>query len=243
MFALPLQWGVTAPQPPLELELQLESGGQQYKIRQPLGPASYPSEAWTPGRTVRVQPQFPIPGSLPPGTYRESLAVIETGTGRVRGQTPLGTLTVKDRPHHYDVPSDGVAVDESWSEGIRLLRVKVPDDVRAGEAIPMTLTWQAHGPTVRNWKVFVHVLDAQGKVRAQGDGYPADSGAVTPTWREGEVVVDSHIVDLPPDLPQGSYTARVGFYDESTGERLLRTDGSDSFTLPMPLVVGSRQNG
>jgi hypothetical protein len=152
-------------------------------------------------------------------------------------------MLVEDRPHLYDIPAAGTAVDETWREGIRLLRAKVPDDVRAGEAVPITLVWQAHGPTARNWKVFVHILDAQGSVRAQGDGYPADNSAATPTWREGEVVVDSHMADLPRDLPQGSYTVRVGFYDESTGERLPRIDGSDSFTLPMPLVVGSRRDG
>jgi len=243
MSVLSLQWRVTAPQPSLELELLLERRGRQYTIRRPMAPAWYPSEAWKPDRTVRVQPQFPIPGELPPGTYRARLAVLETATNEVRGQAQLGTLTIEDRPHRYDIPADGAAVDETWSEGIRLLRVKVPDDGVPGAAVPVTLIWQAKGPTGRNWKVFVHLLDAQGTVRAQGDSYPADDGAATVTWREGEVVVDTHILDLPPNLAQGSYAVRVGFYDETSGERLPKSGGSESFTLPIPLVVGARQGG
>jgi hypothetical protein len=239
-FTLPLQWGVAAPQPPLEIELQLERLGQIHKIRQPMGPAWYPSETWTPDRNVRVQPRFVIPGALPPGTYRASLSVIEADTGRVRGRARLGAVTLEDRPHSYDIPADGTAVDGTWSEGIRLLRAKLPDTATPGEAIPVTLVWQARGPAGRDWKVFVHVLDAQGTVWAQGDGYPAENSAATSTWRENEVVVDSHTLDLPPDLAPGSYTVRVGFYDENNGERLPQSDGTGSFTLPTPLVVGSR---
>jgi hypothetical protein len=242
-LVLPLQWSVQEPQSPLALELRLERIGWRYAIQQPIGPAWYPSEAWTPGRSVKVQPQFAIPGSLPPATYRASVAVIETDTGSLRGQARLGALTIIDRPHRYDVPSDGAVVDQIWSEGIALLRVKAPESALPGDALPLTLVWQAQGPTQRNWKVFVHLLDAYGTVWAQGDGYPADSGAATPTWREGEVIVDNHVVDLPPDLPAGSYTVRVGFYDENTGERLPQADGSDSFTLPAPLVIGNSQGG
>jgi hypothetical protein len=242
-FTLPLQWQVAAPQPPLDLELILERLGRQERIRVPMGPEWYPSEDWTPDRTVRVQPQFPIPGTLPPGAYRASLAVLEPDTDLVRGQTRLGAMTIEDRSHGYDIPAGGATVDAGWSEGIRLVRVNLPDDLQAGQAVPVTLVWQAHGPTERNWKVFVHLVDAQGTVWAQGDGYPADNDAATPTWREGEVVVDSHVVELPPDLPQGSYTIRVGFYDENSGERLPRSDGSDGYVLPMPLVIESRQSG
>jgi hypothetical protein len=109
----------------------------------------------------------------------------------------------------------------------------------AGVTVPITLTWQAGGPTTRNWKVFVHIFDTAGVKRTQEDGYPMDGQALSSSWQANEVIVDVHNVPLPADLPDGDYTVRLGLYDEETGER-LPCGGGDSIILAQPLKVDSR---
>ena len=237
VLTIPLQWEVTLPQTSLDVRLVLDSDTQRFSVSQPLGPAWYPSAEWRPGRIVRVQPQFPVPGAIPPGVYRANLIVATTGDQQVRGQLEIGRLTIRDRPRRYDLPTEGEAVDAAWQEGIRLVRIVVPREASSGNTISVALVWRSGGPTAESWKAFIHVLDGKGNIRAQSDGYPAGGRALTPTWQKDEIVVDAHELNLPDTLPAGDYSLRIGFYDERSGQRLLRTDGSDSLVLPASLLV------
>jgi hypothetical protein len=72
----------------------------------------------------------------------------------------------------------------------------------------------------RSYKVFVHLMDADGNVVAQHDGVPALWTYRTWEWEPGEIVVDFHPVYLPPEVSTGSYSLFVGLYDEESGMRL-----------------------
>lgn len=239
-LVVPTQWAVMAGQPALDLRLDLAGAQGQTQIIQPLGAAWYPVQTWTPGRTVRAQSRFTLPGDLAPGTYRATLAVVDPTTGQVRGQVRLGIVRVVDRPRAFVLPEVGAPLDVVWQDAIRLARVQMPERAAPGEALQMTLVWQADGPTARNWKVFIHLVDEAGVVRAQGDAYPLRGQALTSTWQKGEIIVDTYTVSLPSELSPGSYVVRVGFYDEPTGQRLLLADGGDSVVLPTPLVITTR---
>jgi hypothetical protein len=41
----------------------------------------------------------------------------------------------------------------------------------------------------------------------------------------GMTIADTHTIQLPPDLPAGSYEVRVGLYDPESGERLSVVGG------------------
>jgi hypothetical protein len=47
------------------------------------------------------------------------------------------------------------------------------------------------------------------------------------------VIEDGHTIDLPADLPAGSYRWVVGLYQPESGRRLNLVDGSDSFVIGM----------
>ena len=83
----------------------------------------------------------------------------------------------------------------------------------------VTLVWQSTMPTAEGNKVFVHLVNGDGAIVAQSDAEPA-GGYSTDRWVEGEVVTDTHVLALPPDLPSGDYHLRVGLYDPITGRRL-----------------------
>lgn len=90
---------------------------------------------------------------------------------------------------------------------------------RAGETIPLTLIWNATRAPSQNWKVFVHLTDANGVVRAQQDSIPQRGALPTTRWFPGEYIADPHALTLPNALPPGAYRLAVGMYDEATGAR------------------------
>ncbi len=79
----------------------------------------------------------------------------------------------------------------------------------------LILFWEAQAAPGRRWQVFVHLLDAEGRMIGQADGPMAGGLAPTEAWREGDGVIDRH--PLPADLRPAAF--RVGLYDLESGER------------------------
>ena len=90
------------------------------------------------------------------------------------------------------------------------------DTLRLG----LFLYWQATAPISRSYKVFVHVLDADGRLVTQDDSLPALWTYGTDRWEADEIVIDFHGLLLPPDPQPGAHTIQVGMYDEATTNRL-----------------------
>jgi len=237
LVSVPMQWQVRSPQPPLEAHLELRREGQVSSLGQPLGPSWYPSDLWTAGRLVRVQPQFGLPGTLKPGEYAASLTLTRTGGQESLLSLPLGSLTVRDRERVFTMPDDGEEAGVEWQEGIHLARVAAPSSAQTGETIAVTLVWLADRPTAGNWKVFIHLAGAAETTVAQGDGYPQGGAALTTTWQAGEVIADTHLIELASDLPEGEYQLQIGFYLEETNDRLPLTPGVDTYTWPKPITI------
>ncbi len=76
----------------------------------------------------------------------------------------------------------------------------------------------------------MHLLDAEGAIVAQSDATP---GPDYPTnrWLAGEVVLDSHQLELPSGLTPGVYTVVTGLYDPISAER-LNASADDGQPLP-----------
>jgi hypothetical protein len=73
------------------------------------------------------------------------------------------------------------------------------------------LVWRALSETSTSYTVFVHALDADGKVIGQADVAPG-----TDNWAAGEVVTADY--ELP--LPVPASKLEVGLYDARDGSRL-----------------------
>jgi hypothetical protein len=99
----------------------------------------------------------------------------------------------------------------------------------SGDSFDLHLIWTAHHTVATDYTVFVHLIDSSGAIAQQRDVMPVENSYPTSLWLAGEYVSDSHhFADLPP----GDYSLRVGLYDQSTGTRLQRSDGSgDSIAL------------
>jgi hypothetical protein len=165
------------------------------------------------------------------------LAVAQTGQGSGAGiLTPLTRVLV-------DVTQPGPDEAREISRALGNLRGEIllrgaridgrrvggksdlPFVLEPGQKLRVVLEWQSLRPIGDNYKVFVQLLDAGLQVRAQGDDKaPLGGSAPTllwfPRWREGTHITDTYILDVPPDLPPGTYPLIVGMYGFSTFKRL-----------------------
>ena len=91
----------------------------------------------------------------------------------------------------------------------------------ARSTVAVTLYWQADGVPAADYSVFLHATDTAGILQAQQDSHPGHGNFPTSEWRPGVIVVDHHLVQLPPGVPAPA-TLRIeaGLYDARTGERL-----------------------
>lgn len=110
------------------------------------------------------------------------------------------------------------------------------DNLRPGDALLLTLFWEALRPPTTRYKVFVHLLDADGRLVGQKDGEPQPP---TTDWPVGAPQRSNHGVVIDPALPPGTYTLVVGLYDWlAPTRRLLTADGRDALVL-QTIAVGA----
>lgn len=89
-----------------------------------------------------------------------------------------------------------------------------------GEALELSLLWQASAPLQEDYTVFVQLLGTDGRLWWQKDSYPVDGLRPTASWQVGEKVRDNYVVEIPPDAPPGEYHLITGMYSLATMERL-----------------------
>jgi hypothetical protein len=91
------------------------------------------------------------------------------------------------------------------------------DSYRPGDAIHVTLYWQALQEMGDNYKVFVHFMDeGLTTMFAQHDGDPVESFTPTTRWLPGEIVADHHELHILPEAPPGTYKLFTGMYEFDT---------------------------
>ncbi len=95
----------------------------------------------------------------------------------------------------------------------------------AGGQVKVTLYWEVLRPFTQNYQVFTHLV-AAGELVAQHDGAPECNMNPTIRWEPGQIIPDTHLIDIPVDAPPGPVTLSVGMYNLETLVRLpeLATD-------------------
>jgi mannosyltransferase len=91
---------------------------------------------------------------------------------------------------------------------------------RVGDVLTLTLHWRVEQMPNARYKIFVHLLDASGRVVAQRDGEPLADLRPTTTWRAGETLADNYGVFIEPDAPPGDYRVEIGVYRADDGARV-----------------------
>ena len=123
--------------------------------------------------------------------------------------------------HQQEILSAMHALDLSFGSELKLIGYEVvTSEPRPGSTLSLNLYWYALAHLARDYTVFVHVRDPSGSTVVGWDNMPGMNTLPTTGWRVGRLVVDVHLVPLPPDMPEGEYHIALGMYDLPTGERL-----------------------
>jgi hypothetical protein len=189
--------------------------------------------AWETGDLDNQRIPVELPQGLEPGAYRWTAACSEE--------------TAYTAPETLRVHTDG-----------RITYVRHSTDIRYGEEIELqgyrwrtegselqiTLWWKALEPPATDYKVFVHLLDADGEIVRQHDAVPCDWQCPTGQWQAGEVVLDRTSISLG-GLSPGEYHLATGLYDAQTLERPPARDlgdrriPDDYFIFPDAFVISA----
>jgi hypothetical protein len=121
--------------------------------------------------------------------------------------------------------------------------------VQPGEALPITLYWQAQRPMDHHYIVSNHLINLADLHQWGGrDRVPQDFYSTT-LWTQGEVVPDEYWVPVDRSAPPGVYALDIGLYVELVGENWhapLVQDGTvldtNSVTIA-PIKVGGPPPG
>jgi len=193
--------------------------------------AWWPTDAWTPGDRWVGHHVVRLPGDLESGGYRLALSL--PGCPDM-AETPI-SIEAPDRawsvPSGYDALSVVYLPLETQEGLFELAGLWLPDrEVSGGQRLEVGLAWRALGSTDVSYRIYLHLLDAEGRLVAQDDGEPVAWSRPTTGWAMGEVVAETRQVTLPEDAEPGRYTLRVGLYEEE-GPRLQTAEGDDGAIL------------
>jgi 4-amino-4-deoxy-L-arabinose transferase-like glycosyltransferase len=87
--------------------------------------------------------------------------------------------------------------------------------------LTLSLYWETIGYPELDYSVFVHLVDSVGAMAAQYDEAPGTRLACPPSsWSLGDIVPSVHPLSVPPNLPAGRYSFRIGVYFWADGHRL-----------------------
>jgi hypothetical protein len=224
---LPLFWQATGEAislTPARLQLRDRQGNvvaeQNVKLTQPARG----------GDIIESRPTLALPVRLADGRYD----FFVVGSNAVR----LASLKVKGRERLYRVPPIAHRRPVQLGGSVELLGYEVNDPVKPGDKINLKLIWRTSEVMSRGYKVFVHVVDANGKLLVQKDGVPGNWSLPTDTWAAGEIIVDPYVIPIPPEAVPGDYVVQVGMYDPDNGQRLAAVEkGARLADDSIPLVT------
>ena len=205
-------------------------------------PGTNATSRWEPGDLIYDRYALPVDPSQRPIGYYLNVAVIDPVTGEGlelldapqagTRQSPSGRVKLA-APQRLaiNLRRDGGI----FAEAIEFIGARLPTQVAKGTTLDYTLFFRSLKAVAVDYQVFVHLLDAQGKVVAGNDGPPRQGFYPTSFWSPGEIIADERHWAL--DVPPGEYQLEVGFYQLSTGERLPLT-GQDAQGQNQVLLKG-----
>ncbi len=106
----------------------------------------------------------------------------------------------------------------TFDGGLELVAAHLPGTL--DDPLFATLFWRATAPVETDYTVFVHIVDAAGRMIGQWDQVPGAGSAPTSGWTPGTLIADDYRIDLDLAAAQSPVRVIVGLYDPATGERL-----------------------
>jgi hypothetical protein len=216
----------------LRLQLRDEAGHTVAESQESLSQLDYPLTQWQAGQLIMGQSGIVIPAQADEEQYQLYLSLIESDSGVAlpagwplgRRSLELGPVKVKPWSIETELPPISHTLRADFGQpllaklhGYDISTMELPP----GDYLDISLIWRSAVESIpASYTVFLHLEDEQGQILAQGDGLPAGGFRPTTSWRQDEVIVDDHTIQVPAGLEPGTYSLWVGLFDPNTNERL-----------------------
>jgi hypothetical protein len=215
-------------------------------VEQTVDLCPYATSNWRKGDTFDARYDVRLASILPASIYTLTLNVLTSGDQPLweRDEVIVG-IEVLPRERLFQLPTD---IDHplhlALGNGAHLQGFDLHSThIAPGDTLPLTLYWQASGPTDLSYTVFVHLVGPDGLLYGQVDQIPGGGSAPTTSWAPDQVIIDK--ISLPVDFgtPGAAYSIALGMYDAVSGVRSPIVDDSgrllphDQAILPIEITV------
>ncbi|MBX7212615.1 MAG: glycosyltransferase family 39 protein [Thermoflexales bacterium] len=192
-----------------EVSLEPLIGGAMVTVTRESGDPAAAVGAWTPGELYRDQVTLRVPQNVVAGQYR--LTLTRTRNGQRLGGGTLGFLTIEERPRSPR-PTPSAQPLNATLGPFSVLGYTPGDPPGRGATMSLRVGFVADAAPTEAAALFIHILDASGRMVAQRDLDPLDGARSTLSYRAGEGLDQSFAVPIPRDLPAGDYRVLLGAY-------------------------------
>ncbi len=201
----------------------------------------YPVSSWIQGDVVVQAFGLSIPPDAPPLEYEVKMGMYDLVTG-VRlepsaGDVPLPERAVTSKPfsvmkaalvpsiEELEVPRERYA---NFDDRVMLLGCDLePVHASAGDAVHISLYWQALAEPREDYLVSVLVTDQAGNELHEVLRTPVDGEYPTSLWSEGQVVRDRFDLVIDPSIPVGRHRLWARLYDPGAQAYLTLAESED----------------
>lgn len=149
------------------------------------------------------------------------------------------TLPVDKDSTQFVSPSTPVKFENS----IYLDRVEIAStSPRPGNDLVLLLYWRAAAPPRKDYTIFAHLIDAQGKIVSSLDTQPRRGLLPTSSWRINYLIPDGLALTIDPGIAPGTYTVELGLYELASMQRLALID-KDGLPIGDKIIIGPVEIG
>jgi hypothetical protein len=198
-------------------------------------PDNIPTSRWPPGLYHRQPLQLQIPEDLAPIRYTLTAGLYNPANG---GRLPLasgagdgfslGQVWFEPKQAQQAGQSPALPDPIRFGSSIELVGLVLPtDDLHPEGDINLDLYWKANQGVSQDYVIFVHLLDAAGRIMTQSDGVPYHGLYPTRAWRPDQIIIDARRLAAPAQGNRTPVSIAIGVYDPVTGDRLpaVTTEG------------------
>ena len=205
-----------------------------------------PNTSWQPGQIQRAEfdvPLRPVDNAGNPLQAGFCTLYLRLSANEEVNNIALETFEIAVPERNYLLPETAtstgsgqvVPLNQSLANLITLAGFTLD---QSSETLSLMLYWKSEALIDTSYKIFVQLLDENGRLLSQQDHIPANGTRPTTGWVPGEIITDDYTLVIPPDAAPGNYQLITGLYNAETGQRLPLSDGSgDAITLPVSIEV------
>ncbi len=143
-------------------------------------------------------------------------------------QAPTSEGSQASSPRPAPAPPGEVRVGANFGDQVELVNAILnPSRAVAGEAVRVVMNFRVLETPDRDWNLFVHVEDVDGRVERFNVDH-APRAKPTSQWQKGEVVRDEFDIPVPAGMPVRGLNVLMGFWDPRAPDQRLPLKNRDT---------------